>query len=84
MDWSEFLQKQQNYNADIVIASGIVHSFFLHIYLDVVYDKALFPHLCTAIHSLLEKSHSFALIASTLRDPDTLKAFRREIGLLSG
>lgn len=48
----------------------------------MVYDRTLLPSLCNVIAKSLgrKKSTAFGLVASTLRDPDTLKAFRDEIG----
>ena len=45
-----------------------------------MYDQTVFPCLCNTIYELLEKENSFAIIASTLRDVETLDSFRKELG----
>lgn len=48
---------------------------------DVVYDRTLLPSLCDVISKCLNaKEGSYAIVASTLRDSDTLSAFTKAIG----
>lgn len=48
---------------------------------DVVYDPSLVPHLVSTLYALLTRSrnesHTYALVSSTVRNPDTYELFVR-------
>ncbi|PAV65478.1 hypothetical protein WR25_24031 [Diploscapter pachys] len=68
LDWTNFSMNDLPWIPDVVIAS------------DVVYDRTLLPSLCDVISKCLNaKEGSYAIVASTLRDSDTLSAFKKAI-----
>ncbi|PIO73899.1 hypothetical protein TELCIR_04108 [Teladorsagia circumcincta] len=70
IDWTSFDIAQLLNAPDVVIAA------------DVVYDSKILPALCGVLRSCLQTSQkSRAYVASTLRDPMTMRIFRDNLGL---